>query len=129
MHWIAAVMLLALLEFLVFGAMVGSARTRYNVPAPAVVGHPMFERAFRVHYNTMEALVVFIPSLWLFGLYLNPRVGALIGVVFVIGRAVYAAGYMRAPEKRHVGAGLSFLCIVVLVLGAIFGVARLLWAA
>ena len=129
MHWIAAVMLLALLEYLVFMFMVGAARGRYKVAAPAVVGHPAFERAFRVHYNTMEMLVIFIPSLWLFGLYLSPRVGALLGLGFVIGRALYAAGYLRAPEKREVGAGISFLCVAVLLFGAIFGVVRLLLAA
>jgi len=128
MHWIAAVALLALLEYMIFGYIVGAARVRYKVAAPAVVGHPVFERAFRVHYNTLELLVIFVPALWLFGLYLSPRVGALVGVAFVIGRALYAAGYLRAPEKREVGAGISFLCVAVLLFGALFGVVRLLWA-
>src|SRR5580692_11837886 len=122
MLWIALVVLLALVEFLAFGFLVGSARARYKIAAPATSGHPVFERTFRVHYNTLEMLVVFIPSIWLFGLYLNPRWGAIIGVVFLVGRALYAVGYIRAPEKRSFGAMLSFASVSVLLFGALYGV-------
>jgi glutathione S-transferase len=127
MLWIALVVLLALVEFLAFGFLVGSARARYKIAAPATSGHPVFERTFRVHYNTLEMLLVFIPSIWLFGLYLNPRWGAIIGVVFLIGRAVYAVGYIRAPQKREFGALLSIASVAVLLAGALFGVVRALW--
>jgi uncharacterized membrane protein YecN with MAPEG domain len=127
MLWTALVILLALLEFLVFGMMVGSARGRYKIAAPATSGHPVFERTFRVHYNTLEMLVVFIPSAWLFGMYLNPRWSAIIGAVFVVARAIYAMGYIRAPEKRGIGAMASFAAVAVLLGGAIFGVVRALW--
>jgi glutathione S-transferase len=125
--WIALIVLLSLLEFLVFGFLVGGARARYKISAPATVGHPVFERTFRVHYNTLEMLVVFVPSIWLFGMYLNPRWGAIIGALFLIGRAIYAVGYIRAPEKREVGALLSFGSVAVLLGGALFGVVRALW--
>jgi glutathione S-transferase len=127
MLWIALVILLALLEYMVFGFLVGGARERYKIAAPATSGQPDFERTFRVHYNTLELLVVFIPAIWLFGLYLNPRWGAIIGAVFVVGRALYAVGYIRAAEKRSVGAMLSFASVAVLLFGALFGVIRVLW--
>lgn len=127
MLWIALVVLLALGEFLAFGFLVGSARARYKIAAPATSGHPVFERTFRVHYNTLEMLIVFVPAIWLFGLYLNPRWGAIIGAVFIIGRALYAVGYIRAPEKREIGALLSFAAVAVLLAGALFGVVRALW--
>ena len=127
MLWPALVMLLALLEYMVFGMLVGGARARYKIAAPATTGNPDFERTFRVHYNTLELLVVFVPAIWLFGMYLNPRWGALIGLVFIVGRALYAIGYIRAPEKREVGALLSFAAVFVLVAGAAFGVVRALW--
>jgi glutathione S-transferase len=128
MNWIAAVVLLAIVEYMVFGYLVGGARARYKIEAPATVGHPAFERTFRVHYNTLELLVAFIPAIWLFGRYLDPRWGAGIGVVFIIGRALYAIGYIRAPEKREAGAGISFAAVTILALGALFGVVRSLWA-
>jgi glutathione S-transferase len=127
MLWIALVILLALLEYMVFGFLVGGARERYKIAAPATSGHPQFERTFRVHYNTLELLVVFIPAIWLFGLYLNPRWGAIIGAFFVVGRALYAVGYIRAAEKRSLGAMLSFAAVAVLLVGALFGVIRVLW--
>ena len=127
MLWIALVILLALLEYMVFGFLVGGARARYKIAAPATSGHPDFERTFRVHYNTLELLVVFIPAIWLFGLYLNPRWGAIIGAVFLVGRALYAVGYIRAAEKRSIGATLSFAAVAVLLFGALFGVIRVLW--
>ena len=127
MLWIALVVLLSLLEFMVFGMLVGRARARYKILAPATSGHPVFEQTFRVHYNTLELLVVFIPAIWLFGLYLNPRWGAIIGAVFLVGRALYAVGYIRAPEKREIGAMLSLGSVAVLLFGALFGVIRVLW--
>ena len=126
MTWIALVILLALVECIAFSFLVGGARKRYNIPAPAIIGNPDFERTFRVHYNTIEHLIVFIPAIWLFGLYLNPRWGALIGAVFLIGRALFAAGYIRAAEQRSMGAILSFLSMAALVIGALFGVIRVL---
>jgi glutathione S-transferase len=127
MLWTALVILIALIEYMVFGFLVGGARARYKISAPATSGHPDFERTFRVHYNTLEMLVVFVPAIWLFGMYLNPRWSAIIGVVFVVGRALYAIGYIRAPEKREVGAMLSFASLAVLLGGAVFGVVRALW--
>lgn len=127
MLWVALVVLLSLFEFMVFGFLVGGARARYKIAAPATTGDPVFERTFRVHYNTLEMLVVFIPSIWIFGMYFKPRWGALIGVVFLVGRALYAIGYIRAPEKREVGAMMSFGAVAVLLVGALFGVVRALW--
>ena len=127
MLWTALVILLALIEYMVFGFLVGGARARHKILAPSTTGHPEFERTFRVHYNTLEMLVVFVPAIWLFGMYLNPRWGAIIGLVFVVGRALYAIGYIRAPEQREAGAMLSFASLAVLLAGAIFGVVRALW--
>ena len=126
MHWIALVVMLALAEYMVFVFMVAGARGRYKVNAPAVTGHPTFERTLRVQQNTLELLVAFLPSLWLFGLFLSPPWGAGIGGLFILGRAFYAWGYIRAPEKRELGAIVSFAAVGLLMLGAGLGVLRVL---
>ncbi len=126
MELVFAVILLALIEYIVFTGLVGRARGKYKVPAPAMTGHPDFERANRVHQNTLESLIVFIPALWIFGLYLSPRWGAALGVLFIIARAIYAVGYLRAAEKRGPGAGLTGLVNIALVVGALVGVVRAL---
>lgn len=121
MEWIAIVTLLALFQFFAFTALVGRERGKHGVKAPAISGHPEFERAFRVQQNTMEQLIVFLPSLWLFGLYVSPTWGAGIGLVFLLGRFVYRAGYMRDPAKRHSGFVIGTISVVALLLGGLFG--------
>src|ERR1700739_3396506 len=69
--YVALVTLLALVVYLWMFMRVGSARSRFGVEAPAVTGHPEFERHFRIQANTLEGLIVFLPALWLFALYLN----------------------------------------------------------
>lgn len=127
MPYVHIVILLALVEFFYFSLLVGRARGRYNVPAPATTGNEMFERYFRVHMNTLELLVLFIPSILLFGQYFSPYVAAALGVVFLIGRLVYLSAYVKEPKKREVGFGLSMVPIMILVIGAIIGAARAAW--
>jgi len=125
MHWIALAVVLALIEYMVFVLLVARARGVYKVQAPAIIGHPVFERTLRVQQNTLELLVVFLPALWLFGLFLSPPWGAVLGVVFILGRALYAWGYIRAPEHREAGAVVSFAAVGLLLLGALAGVLRM----
>ena len=124
MQLVALVILLALAEFVALAILVGRARGKYGVKAPATTGHEVFERWFRVHYNTMELLVVFVPSVWLFGLYVSPKIGAALGVVYLVGRVMYVRSYVRDPAARGGGFGLSMLPTLVLLVGAAIGAAR-----
>ena len=123
MQLVALVILLALAEFVALGILVGRARGKYGVKAPATTGHEVFERWFRVHYNTMELLVVFVPSIWLFGLYVSPKIGAALGAVYLVGRVMYVRSYVRDPAARGGGFGLSMLPTLVLLVGAATGAA------
>jgi glutathione S-transferase len=127
MPYVHIVILLALLQFFYFSLQVGKARGRYNLPAPATTGNEMFERYFRVHMNTLELLVMFIPSVILFGQYLNPYLAAGLGVVYLVGRLVYLFAYVKEPKKREVGFALSVGPILILAVGAIFGAGRAAW--
>jgi uncharacterized membrane protein YecN with MAPEG domain len=113
----------ALLEFLYFGFAVGKAREKYGVKAPATTGNEMFERYFRVQMNTLEQLVVFIPSIFLFAQYVEPRVAAILGFIFLVGRAWYFVQYVRDPAQRSAAFAVSFLPMVILLLGALIGIA------
>lgn len=124
MTLVSLVILLSLVEFMALGGMVGYARGKYGVKAPATAGNEMFERHFRVHYNTLENLIVFIPSIWLFADYVSERWAAIAGGVFILARIVYAIGYVRDPKKREYGSLLSSAAILVLVFGALYGVVR-----
>jgi len=124
MTYVELVMLLALLEFLLFALAVGRARTRYRVPAPATGGHEVFERYFRAHMNTLEQLVVFLPSIWLFAHYINAWIAVTLGALFIIGRGLYFRGYVQSAAARHAGFTLSAIPNVALLIGALIGVIR-----
>lgn len=126
MELVAIVIALALLEYVVFGALVGRARGLYGVNAPATSGHEVFDRYFRVHYNTMELLVAFVPSVWLFGLYVSPQWGAILGAIYLVGRVLYLRSYVADPAKREFGFGLSVAPIFILLVGALVGAVMVL---
>jgi uncharacterized MAPEG superfamily protein len=121
MELIAAVSILALLEYMVFGALVGIQRTRTGIEAPATTGDPIFERYYRVHLNTLEALIIFLPGLWLFGRYVSAPIGSLLGLVFIVGRALYLRGYVADPARRRTGALISFAVNAILLIGGLLG--------
>ena len=115
MAYIELVTVLALLQFLYFGILVGHARTRYGIKAPAVSGDATFERYYRVQVNTLELLVIFLPALWMASGHIAPPWTAALGAVYLVGRFIYLRAYVQAPEKRSLGFGLSALPILVLL--------------
>jgi len=123
MSLVAIVAGLALVEYSVFMVMAGQARGRYGVAAPATTGDPTFERYLRVQQNTIEQLVVFLPALFLFARHASESWAAVLGVVFIIGRAMYARGYIKDPARRGPGFLLTITSNSLLLLGAIIGAA------
>lgn len=121
MAWIALVAALAALQFLWFGIQVGRARAKYGVNAPATSGHEQFDRRFRVQMNTLELLVMLYPGLWGFATFVDARIAAGLGAVYLIGRIIYARSYVGDPKSRGAGFGLSALPIMVLLIGAVVG--------
>jgi uncharacterized membrane protein YecN with MAPEG domain len=118
------VTVITLIIFFILTANVGRARAKYKVPVPQISGDPDFERVFRVQQNTVEQLILFLPSLWLFSLFVSPIWGAAIGGTWIIGRILYAWGYYQAAEKRKLGFGINALSILVLLLGSLVGIIR-----
>lgn len=123
MPWVVLVAVLALLQFAAFGALVGRARGQYGVSAPATTGHPVFERYYRVQYNTLEQLVVFVPALFLSAAYGFGAdwMSAAIGLVYLVGRQIYLRSYVRDPKTRGLGFVLTVLPGAILLLNAAAG--------
>jgi uncharacterized MAPEG superfamily protein len=121
MELVAIVVLVALIQYTVFGVLVGRARMKYKVEAPAVSGDPIFERYYRVHMNTLESLVFFLPSIFIFATYISAEIASGLGVVFIIGRQLYLRAYVNDPKARGLGFMLTFLPSVILALGGIAG--------
>ncbi len=125
-HLPALVTLLTVL--LLFGTLfaAGHARGKYGIEAPAVSGHPVFERAYRVQMNTLEASVMFLPTLWLAAHYGFSGWAGVAGLVWLIGRIWYAAAYLADAGKRGPGFVLALLGWAATLVMACIGVGRAL---
>ena len=119
--WIILVTLGALLLYFYMGLQVGSARSKYNVPAPAISGNPDFERVFRVQMNTLEWLPLYLVALWTCAMYWDPRVVAAIGAVWIVGRLIYMHGYLIAANQRSLGFAIQGVTVIVLFVGSLVG--------
>jgi len=108
-----------LIVYLGMTVMVGRARKRHNIPAPQTSGPDDFLRVIRVHENTVEGLVLFLPALWLFALTVQDGWAALVGVFYPIGRIVYARGYYAAAEKRELGFLIGAVSSMILLAGSL----------
>jgi len=121
-NYTALVTLLATIFYFYVGFNVGKARAKFGVKAPATIGHPDFERAFRVQMNTLEWMPIFLPALWLFALYVNDAGAAVLGLVWILGRAVYMTGYTEAASKRGRGFYIQAIAAGVLWVGALVAI-------
>ena len=125
MALVILIIILALMEYMAFSFQVGMARGKYGVKAPAVSGHPEFDKHFRVQQNTLEQLIVFIPAILAFswsaenigwpGYY----IASGLGVIWLIGRFIYAISYVNDPAKRGLGFMMNFFPSVLMMLGTL----------
>lgn len=111
----------ALIAYVWFLLKVGRARQQFGVEAPKTTGNADFERIFRVQQNTVEQLVLFLPSLWLFGFYVSDAIAGLLGLCWTASRVLYASEYYADAKKRGPGAALTFLIGIVLLIGGTIG--------
>jgi len=119
MPYATLIVLLALLQYIYFIALVGQARGKYQVKAPATDGDERFVSTFRVQQNTLEQLIIFSPSAFAFSWFVNDLWVLVPGAVFILGRFLYAASYIKNPASRGPGMMLTFVASAVLLLGAL----------
>ena len=117
------IILVALLQYSFFAFKVGFNREKYEVSAPKTVGNEVWERYFRVQQNTLEQLIIFIPGMIAFTMYVSEKWVLLPGVLFIVGRQIYYWMYVKNPEKRAAGMALSFFSNLALVIGSIIALA------
>jgi glutathione S-transferase len=117
-HLTALVTCLALLFYFLTTVQVAKARAAFGIKAPAITGNPGFERVFRVQMNTLEWLPIFLPSLWLFAIYIGDGIAAVLGLVWIAGRSLYLLGYSKAASKRGPGFAVQASAAIILWLGA-----------
>ena len=121
MEPVAIVTALILVQYMVFGGLVGRARGKYGIKAPATTGDPVFERHFRAHQNSLEQMMATVPALWLFAYYVHAETAAVLGIAYLVGRSLYYRTYVADPARRGPGFGIGYLVTVVLILGGLAG--------
>ena len=118
-HFTALVTCLAILFYFFTCIQVSKARAAFGIKVPATSGNPDFERVFRVQMNTLEWMPIFLPSLWLFAVYISDPLAAGLGVVWIAGRILYMIGYSEAAAKRGRGFGIQAGAAIILWVGAL----------
>src|SRR6476469_4863751 len=118
-HYTAIVTCLAVAFYFFTSTQVARARITYGVKLPAITGQPDFERVFRIQMNTLEWMPIFLPSLWLFAIYISDAIAAVLGLVWIAGRILYMTGYSQAAAKRGRGLGIPASAAIILWLGAL----------
>ena len=118
-HFTALVTCLAILVYFYSSVLVSRARIKFGVKLPAISGNTDFERVFRAQMNTLEWLPIFLPSLWLFAIYIGDTFAAVLGAVWIVGRILYMTGYSQAAEKRSRGFGIQASAATILWLGSL----------
>ncbi|RMF07574.1 MAG: MAPEG family protein [Alphaproteobacteria bacterium] len=119
-YTIAATLVIIAL-FLVFGARVGAGRGKHKVNAPACEGPDEWNRHFRIHQNTMEQMVQFLPLMWILAAMGHDMWAGALGALFIFGRLLYASAYARDPEKRGPGMILTFLASAIALIAIVVG--------
>lgn len=126
-HYTAIVTLLAIALYFFLATRVAAAHRKFGVKLPAMSGNPDFERIHRVHVNTLEWMPSFLVPLWLCALYLSDITAAALGLLWILGRILYFAGYSRAVEKRFPGFLIQATACLLLFVGAAAGIVMVAW--
>ena len=121
------VTLLAILIAIGTAILVARVRRSTGIQPPAMSGDARLERALRVQGNTVEGFIVFLPALWLAALYFQGWLPPIIGLIWCLGRVLYAAGYVADANRRHIGFAICIFSVLILVVLAVIGIVQA-WA-
>ncbi|XP_062605340.1 glutathione S-transferase 3, mitochondrial-like [Saccostrea cucullata] len=119
--YVILVMIFSIFVLMWMGFNVGAARKKYEVPYPTMYSNDdRFNCVQRAHQNTLEGYPTYLLLQVLSGLYC-PKLAALSGVIWCVGRIFYAQGYYTGdPNKRLRGSFAYIGLITMLVLSIIF---------
>lgn len=124
--WVALVSGLSVLVYYLTLLNAGLGRIKYKIAAPSHDGPEDYVRRVRAHMNTMEHLVMFLPSMWTFALLVSPFWAALLGAIWPVGRLWYMFGYTCSAEARRPGLYITMPSIYIFILGSIIGAVLLI---
>jgi glutathione S-transferase len=116
--------IVAILVYFSQSIFVATGRSKHNVPLPQTTGvNDDFDRIWRVHYNTLEQMPVFLPLLWIFALTVSSFYAGCLGLVWSIGRVGYMVGYYKSVKGRSNPVSyLSSITVLIFLIGSLWAV-------
>ncbi|MEE4350292.1 MAG: MAPEG family protein [Pacificimonas sp.] len=102
--------------------LVGKARGKYEVQAPATTGPDGFVRAFRAHQNFVEQMVIFLPVVAILTALFGDVVGGIYALIFAIGRFLFVRGYNVEASKRQTGFMIGSLATLAALIACVVGI-------
>ncbi len=94
---------------------VGSTRKKLGVVSPATSGNETWECLSRVHMNTIEQMVLFVPLMWLAAVLGNDVWAGGAGALWIVGRLVYSHLYIKRPASRGPGVMMTFAALLTVL--------------
>jgi glutathione S-transferase len=116
--------IIAVLVYFSQSIFVSAGRSKYKVELPKTTGHnDDFDRVWRVHYNTLEQMPIFLPLLWIFALTVSPFYSFILGIIWSIGRVAYMLGYYKSIEgRRSFISYLSSVSLIIFLIGSLWSI-------
>lgn len=118
-YYPAIVTLLVALAYFWMALTVARTHQRTGILAPTMTGDPVLERTCRAHLNTLEWMPIAMPSMWLLAIYWSPRVAALLGLLWIVGRVIYFIGYVSEAQGRFPGFFIQATAAFLMLFGAL----------
>jgi glutathione S-transferase len=113
--------LAALAIYLWTGMNAAKARVTFGIKAPQMDGPVDFMSIQRVQANTLEQLPLLLAPMWMCAALLGDRWAAAGGLLWCVGRVVYALAYYKDPGKRTAGFTVAVSASGLLMLGTVVG--------
>ena len=124
MEYVGLVVVAALVQYFLFAFNVAAVRERERIPATEATDNERLVRLVRVHANTGEMLIVFVPMIALCGHFFDPHVAAGVGAFWILARLVYRRGYLKDVRSRIPGFYMGDIVLALLTVGTLYGIGR-----
>jgi len=107
--------------FLSFTVSQGRRIYKIRSPLAETEGPEKFQRFYRMQMSLLEQLVFHLPTLWVAAYAMDDVFAALIGLIWLFGRLLYAVRYYQKPNRRIKGYIISMIANIILLIGAMAG--------
>lgn len=133
LEYVGLVVLGALTQYFLFAFHVAALREKKGIaPTEAAPDDRELTIAIRVHANTGEMLIVFLPLIAIAGLATSGSLAAGIGAFWIVARFIYRRGYFKDVKGRIPGFLMGDAVFGLLLLVALYGLGNSLlhrWSA